>query len=39
MSQEKTYRMVYDKRRILSDGVNTVPLGWIDGDDVTTRDI
>ena len=38
-SQEKTYRMVYDKRRILSDGINTVPLGWLDGDDVTARDI
>ena len=24
-SQEKKYRMVYDKRRILSDGINTVP--------------
>ena len=38
-SQEKTYRMVYDKRRILSDGINTVPLGWLDDDDITTRDI
>ena len=27
-SQEKSYRMVYDKRQILPDGVNTVPLGW-----------
>ena len=38
-SQEKTYRMVYDKLCILSDGINTVPLGWLDGDDVTTQDI
>ena len=38
-SQEKTYRMVYDKRRILPDGVSTVPLGWLDGDDVTAGDI
>ena len=38
-SQEKTYRMVYDKRCILSDGINTVPLGWLDGDDVTAQDI
>ena len=28
--QEKSYRMVYDKRRILLDGVSTVPLGWLD---------
>ena len=28
--QEKSYRMVYDKRRILPDGVSTVPLGWQD---------
>ena len=28
--QEKSYRMVYDKRRILPDGVSTVPLGWRD---------
>ena len=27
--QEKSYRMVY-KRRILPDGVSTVPLGWLD---------
>ena len=38
-SQEKKYRMVYDKRHILSDGINTVPLGWLDGDDVMTQDI
>ena len=37
--QEKKYRMVYDKRRILPDGVNTVPLGWLDSDDVTAGGI
>ena len=37
--QKKKYRMVYDKRRILPDGVNTVPLGWLDGDDVTAGGI
>ena len=37
--QEKKYRMVYDKCRILPDGVNTVPLGWLDSDDVTARGI
>ena len=30
--QEKSYRMVYDKRRILPDGINTVSLGWLDDD-------
>ena len=38
-SQEQKYRMVYDKWRILPDGVNTVPLGWLDSDDVTTGGI
>ena len=32
--QKQKYRMVYDKCRILPDGVNTVPLGWLDSDDV-----
>ena len=27
-AREKRYRMVYDKRRILQDGISTVPLGW-----------
>ena len=27
--QEKSYRMVYDKRQILPGGINTVPLGWL----------
>ena len=28
-TMEKRYRMVYDKRLLLDDGIHTVPFGWL----------